>query len=279
MTFYPKTLSKQVRDELCPFTRVSDEGVLEKLNRKPKLLLAFFEQASMARDFVKKNPSLIKKALNQINLFIFSEIISFDEGLKAIKLFLRFNPIHRDFLPKDLAINDNSTIYTAFSRMVVLLACEKLRGMNNEKIAAYSLSSFASHLLDIEEFECLYRTFFLPDFTYYHLVSNQALVRLAKQSKIWGFERGYAEFQSILCKRLFHASDSFIYYGIAKAFGLSMVEERCTQNLDRFKYSYINEGEDEFYSSTRFILDNDVFKDLRPRDRLRFAEGYYNDKF
>lgn len=281
MTLFPKTLSKCMREELYPASQYANpDQLLHKLKTKPRMLLAFFEQACMSCNFVKNHNILVSKIIYEINAFFYSNTLSFEEVAKAFSLFIKFknNLVH--FFPTDLTLNDEGNTYNC-SRFIFMIECStlKLKWMNDPGIKIYPLKVFASELSNIDEFKYLYNTLFNHEFTFFNTVSNDVLFKLAIQSEAWGYMRGSLEFQSILCRRLFNLVDLLTFYGRAKSRCLSIVESHCQNALDKYEYCYSKEKVDAFYIATQFKLDDEVFNDLKPLQRLHFAEQYYNEKF
>lgn len=270
-----------MREELFPASQYANaDQLLDKLKTKPPMLLAFFEQACMSCNFVKNHNILVSKVIYEINASFYSNTLSFEEVAKAFSLFIRFknNLVH--FFPTDLVINDEGNIYKC-SRFVFMIECStlKLKWMNDPGNKIYPLQVFAGELSNIDEFKYLYNTLFNHEFTFFNTVSNDVLFKLAVQSEIWGYMRGSLEFQKILCKRLFHLGDLLTFYGRVKSNCLSLVESHCQDALDRFEYFRSEEKEHVFYIATQFKMDDEVFGELKPLQRLHFEGQYYSDKF
>ena len=155
----------------------------------------------------------------------------------------------------------------------------KIKWMNDPGEKQYAFHEFAAALLDIEELTSLYFTFLSHDFTFFHTVSNEELLRHAIQSEVWGYRKGSFELQTMLCRRIIHLNDLLFFYGKAKAHCLSCLELYCQEALDKFEYSYIKEDDCDYYHAAKLNFDDDTIVSMKPLDRLHFVDQYFKEKF
>ena len=70
MTYFPKTLSKSLREELYPESQFTNtDQLLARLKTKPRMLLAFFEQVCLSSSYVKKTKILFPKLFTRLMTF------------------------------------------------------------------------------------------------------------------------------------------------------------------------------------------------------------------
>lgn len=278
MSLLPATLSKTVRQELLPESQFANEDELvARLKALPRIMLAFFNQAIASRSYMIRHERMVSRIICEINLQVHALVIPQDEIFKSMSICFKYTGFNPKIIPNDLVvIYEGDKFY--FNALVMMKECLVLRHDGILKpLRDHSLQDLAPELSSIEEFQSLYKTFLDDEFTYFNIVKNETLFRMAVQAQLWGYSKGTYELQEIICKRLIHYADLIEYFGKASFYQLIYIENFCLLKLGQFEFSNVVQEGFNYFITTRFDFEIEFMNHLRPVEKQHFCDHYYEE--